>query len=165
MELIKGETTEQQISHVDVILKRMSRRLHKTVVGIIPPNLTFNYIKTPAEDGVLLRAIFPSGRLIKGFMFIDKYVDKDPVNFIAEISGLQGTQSRVFTTRKQLLIFEPNLDLEIGDRLVFKTDSPLRIEGIWTGFLFQIEMKDSVQKTFVIDQLELLNEGGDLIDS
>jgi hypothetical protein len=158
MKVIKGETSEQQLDHVDKILDRMSRRLHKTVVGIIPPNLTFNYIKTPGEDGVLLRAIFPGGKLTKGFMFIDKYADKNAVNFIAELIGLQGTQSRTFNTRKQLLIFEPNLDLEIGDRLIFKTDEPTKIEGVWIGFLFQIDIKDSVQKTYVIEQLELLNE-------
>ena len=157
MKLVKGDSVEQQIQHIDTVLQRMQRRTHKTVVGIIPPNLTFGFVDKPTEDGILLRAIFPAGRLLKGFMYVEHYADKQPVTFVAEVSGQSGSQTRDFTTRKQLLVIEPDLQLDIGDRLTFKVKEWDKVQGIWIGFLFHIEMKDSVKETYLLDQIDALN--------
>jgi hypothetical protein len=156
---IEGSTPEEKFTQIERVIRRMSLRLHKTIVGIIPPTIVFEYIQKPLEDGVLLRAILPSGKLTKGFMYVEKYTGTQMVNFSAEIHKTDGSlQTRKFTTRKQSLIIEPDLAVDIGDRLIFKADDPLSVEGIWVGFLFQIEKKDSVQETYVIDQIEKLLE-------
>src|SRR4030042_4011793 len=160
MKLIKGNTTEEMLEHVDTILRRMQRRLHKTVIGVIPPDLTFNYVGEVSEDGVLLRAIFPSGKLTKGFMFVEEYVGREPVTFVAKVEGVAGSKSKNFVTRLQHVVIDPELETDIGDRLTFSVIERERVKGIWIGFLFQIEMKDSVKETYLLTQLEQLMEGG-----
>jgi hypothetical protein len=156
---IEGSTPNEKFNHIERVLRRMSLRLHKTIVGIIPPTIVFEYVQKPPEDGVLLRAILPSGKLTKGFMYVEKYAGTQMVNFSAEIHKTDGSlQTKKFTTRKQSLVIEPDLPVDIGDRLIFKADDPLSVEGIWIGFMFQIDRKDSIQETFVIDQIERLLE-------
>lgn len=151
-----GKDIETQLNSIDRTLVRFSRRLHKTIVGIIPPNLTSEYVMIPPEDGVLLRKIFPAGRLTKGFMFIGEYVDKSPVTFIAEVAGIADSQSRTFVTRKQLLILEPDLELNLGDRVTFRVVEKDKIKDIWIGFLFQVGKQDSQVEAYSIDKLEEL---------
>lgn len=158
MKYVKGETPEQQIASIDRTLVHFSRRLHKTITAVIPPDLTFGYVNEVPEDGVILRAIFPAGRLLKGFMYVEQYVDKHPVTFIAEVHGQKGIQTKNYQTRKQLLVIDPELELEIGDRLIFRVVERANVKGIWIGFLFHIEVRDSVKETFLLDEIDKLQE-------
>lgn len=161
MKYVKGETVQEQIESIDRTLVHFSRRLHKTVVGVIPPDLTFNYVDKPDENGVILRSIFPEGKLLKGFMFVEEYAERKPVKFIVDIQGLSGGKRKEFLTRKQLQIIDPYLDVNLGDRLTFSCAEPEMVRGIWVGFLFQIFMKDSIKECIDIAEVEALMEGKD----
>lgn len=155
---VKGDTPEAKFASIERTLMHFSRRLHKTITAVIPPDLTFGYVNEVPEDGVILRAIFPAGRLLKGFMYVEQYIDKHPVTFIAEIHSQKGIHAKNFQTRKQLLVIDPDLELEIGDRLIFRVVERANVKGIWIGFLFHIEVKDSVKETFLLDQIDKLSE-------
>lgn len=155
MKLIKGDSVEKQIKHIDTILSRMLRRMHKTVVAVTAPVPVFNYLPRPEADGTLLRAILPKGRIIRGFMYVGQYEEgKQEVGFTAAVTSPGGGMSRDFATRKPLFVVDPDIPVETGARLRFWTHSPELIKDIWVGFLIQVGVKDSYKEQFILDELE-----------
>jgi hypothetical protein len=161
MKFVSGESVEDRFHSVDRVLQHFSKRLHKTVVGVIPPTLTYNYVDTVPEDGIILRAILPAGRLVLGFMFVEEYEGKDAVNFIAKLEGPKSSQSKVFETRKRLVTIEPDMEVSLGDRLTFQVVERERVRKIWIGFLFHVQERYQIHETFMIDKLEQLAGGSD----
>ena len=152
---IKGDTVEKQLASVNRVLNSFQRRLQKTIIGVIPPSLASSYVETPDESGVLLRWIFPPGRLTYGFMVVEEYLTKTSVKFEAELLGGEtAKQARVFETRRHILTLNTDLHMSVGSRLVFKTLEPQKIRKVWSGFLFQIDNKFNDTEGFAIAALE-----------
>lgn len=154
MNIVKGDSVEKQIKHIDTILSRILRRMHKTVVAITPPVPVFNYLPRPEADGTLLRSILPQGRIIRGFMYIGNYAERKEVKFTAVVSGPGGGRSKDFSTGRNLFIVDPNIEVETGSRLRFFTHSPEMISDVWVGFLIQVAVRDSYKEQLVLDALE-----------
>lgn len=156
MKMIKGETLEKQMKHVDRILKQYSHRLHKTVTGVITPFPISGYSETPIDD-VVLRYMFPaSGKVVVGGVFIEK-MPKNGVDILTTIYRGSIMESRTFFSKRQSTVIEPNVDIVVGDRLIVKvlTVKPEEsVSGIWTAFTWSPEVKDSVIKQFLIKDLE-----------
>ena len=154
-DFIKGDTVEKQLASVNRVLNSFSRRLTKTVVGVIPPSLASQYIEVPAEDGILLRWIFPPGTLTYGFMAVEEFNVKTAVKFEAELVGGESTAQKVgFETRSHITTVKPNIRVETGARLIFRVLDPTAIRKIWSGFLFQIDAKFDERERFAISALE-----------
>jgi len=64
--ILKGNTPDEKLKHAEIILSRMSRRLHKTVVFVSPASVLSGYVKELPEDGIVLRCLFPCGGVLKG---------------------------------------------------------------------------------------------------
>ena len=156
MKMIKGETLEAQIKHVDRILKSYSHRLHKTVTGIITPFPISSYSETPV-DNVVLRYMFPAnGTITVGGLFIEN-MPKDGVD-ISTIIYQEFTQiSDTVFSKRQSIIVEPNVKINASDRLLIKVVPKVEgetVSGIWIAFLWTPAVKDSEIKPFLIDALE-----------
>jgi hypothetical protein len=68
--IIQGNTDSEKWEHLEIVLKRMFRRLNHTVVGIMPKIPVMNYVKD-SEDGFLGRFLVPSNGILETF---DAYV-------------------------------------------------------------------------------------------
>ena len=160
MKIIKGETLEKQMNHVDRILKSYSIRLHKTVTGIITPFPISNYSETSA-DGVVLRYMFPAyGKVTIGGMFVED-MPKHGVNVVATIYRGQAVDSKTFFSKRQSIIINPDIKVSAGDRMLIKVEtvsSEESVSGIWIAFLWTPEVKDSVVKELEINDLEKIGE-------
>ena len=159
MKIIKGKTAEEQLKSVDTILTRFSRRLHKTVTGVITPYPISNYVQTPM-DGVVLRYMFPvDGMIILGGVFIED-MPKSGVNVYAVIHAEEGHKSETFFVDRKSFLVKPNIDVSAGSRLVLsvipKADE--QVSGIWVSFLWAPEIKDGIIKRFLIDGLERIEK-------
>ena len=156
MKTIKGETLEKQMEHVDRILKSYSRRLHKTVVGIITPFPISNYSETPIDD-IVLRYMFPAnGKITVGGMFVEN-MPKVGINIQTIIYRGDAEISKTYFSKRQSIIMQPNVDVEIGDRMLIKVNTMKEediVSGIWIAFLWTPIIKDSVIKQFLIEALE-----------
>lgn len=159
MKVIKGETLEEQMKHVDTILKRFSRRLHKTTAGIISPYPISSYVQSPI-GGVVLRYMFPiSGKITLGALYIEG-MPKSGVDIYAVVHLEETYKSEVFFTKEASILIEPDIDIVAGSRLVLsvRAKGEEEVFGIWTSLLWVPEVRDSVVKQFLIDELDKAEE-------
>ena len=159
MKIIKGETVEKQMEHVDTILSRMSRKLHKTVTGIITPFPISNYAQDPI-DKVVLRYMFPAdGKISVGGAFIEN-IPKDGIDIYMNIHRGDSVISESLFTKKKYALIEFDADVFAGDRLTVSV-SPKgdgKVSGIWISFLWTPNVKDAEIKRFLIEDLERISD-------
>ena len=160
MKLIKGETLESQMRSVDKILDRFSRRLHKTVTGVITPFPISGYVSSPVGK-VILRYMFPAdGRITVGGAFIES-IPKGGIDIYLNIHRVDGNiDSKSIFVKKQSIVIKPDMDVFCGDRLVISVDSKggESVSGVWTSFLWVPTVRDSEIKKFLLDDLERTGE-------
>lgn len=156
MKIVKGDTVEKQIKHIDVILDRFSRRLHKNTIGIIPPHPISNCVSLLPTDGVVLRYMFPiDGSIILGALHIDN-MPKSGVDVYTVAHVGDSPKSETFFTKKQLTIVKPDISVSAGTRLVVsvRVKDGEQVSGVWVSLLWVPEIKGTVIKQFLIDELE-----------
>jgi hypothetical protein len=154
---IKGNTPDEKIAHVERILNKMSRRLHRTIIGVIPPVPVMFSTPTPNADGSIFTFLAPaSGTITDICLVIKEFADKDPVPFVAQVNGPSGGAHINFLTRKNLTIQAANLQVSAGDLLSFSTSAPDKVKGVWLSFLYQFGMNKLDKTSFLIDEFEKL---------
>jgi len=155
---IKGKTVDEKFKYLEQTLKHFSRRLSKTIIGVVPPMPMFNYVENVGGDGIILRCIFPApGKIITGCLFVEEYLDKSPVKFEARLAGPLTEARQDIVTKKTLTILKPDLSVGVGDRLTV-TAEPGKERGVWVGFLYEVGMNLMAQKEFLIDEFVKLIE-------
>ncbi len=159
MKLIKGETLEDQIKSVDIILSRFSRRLRKTVTGIITPFPISNYVQTPV-DGTVLKYMFPAeGKILSGVVYIED-MPKSGIDLYTVLWRGEAFDSRTLFTRKNLTVVHPNIEVIVGDRLTVSVVAKggAQASGIWISLLWEPKVSDAVIKKFLIEELNKQQE-------
>ncbi len=159
MKVIKGGTLEEQMKSVDVILKQMSGKLQKTVVGIITPFPISGYTDVPVNS-VVLRYMFPAdGKVTIGFAFVEN-MPECGVDIYINLHRGDAVDSVSIFTKKQTITVEPDIEVFAGDRLVvsMKVKGQGEVTGIWISFLWVPKIKDAEVKQFLIDDLERISE-------
>jgi len=159
MKIIKGETVEEQIKHIDTLLKRFSRKLHKTVVGIVPPYPISNYVQSPI-DGVVLKYMFPAdGKIVLGVLHIED-MPKSGIDIYAVVHFDETQKSETFFTKKESILIKPDIDIVAGSRLTLsvKTNGEELVSGVWVSLLWVPEIRESIVKQFLIDELDKIGK-------
>jgi len=156
MKIIKGKTLEDQMNHVDRILKHQSRRMHKTTSGIITPFPISNYAESPIDD-VVLRYMFPlSGKVTTGGLFIEN-MPRDGININITIHHDEGVDSKTTFSKRQNILINPEVKISTGNRLIVRIIPKLSgqiVSSIWIAFSWVPEVSDSVIKQFLIKDIE-----------
>lgn len=157
---IKGNTTEKKFKYLEMVFRRFGRRLHKTVIGAIPPIVMLFDKEVVSESGNIFRCVFPcSGTLTKVYLYIGNFVDNNEVEFMATISSNSGNMSTTFTTKKHRLSDKTNIPIDAGDVMVLTTSSPDSISNVSAALLLEVGIKDTKKEVFLIDEFEKLIEG------
>ena len=161
MKIIKGDTLEKQMEHVDVILKRFSRKLRKTTTGIITPYSISGYVQSPAEcGGLVLKYMFPiNGKVILGTLYVEG-MPRAGVDIYATVQFEDMHKSESFFTKRQSVMIKPDLDIVAGSRLTIRAvaKGEDQVSGVWASFLWVPEIRDTVIKQFLIDELDRIGE-------
>lgn len=152
---LKDGTPEEKLVHVERILNRMSRKLHKTVIGVMPAIPIMFSIDEPKEDGEIFSFLMPAKGIITDVcLFVGKFDGSEIVEFEAEVRGpVTGAYAR-FGTKKNLTIHKASLAVSAGDRLSLRTVSPEKVHGIWLALLYQMGIKESRKEVFLLEELE-----------
>jgi len=156
---IMGNTADEKFKHLERILQRFSRRLHRTVVGLVPASPIFGFSVSPAQNPFVLRAIFPAdGIITKAALFVGK--SNKSVEVMATIRTGNATTSEVFVVKKKAIVEELNFPVKAGSMLEVEVLEPLEdVANVWVGLLYEVGMKDTHQMKIAIDQLEAIAEG------
>jgi len=161
---IKGNTIEKKLKSIEVILRRFGRRLHKTVIGAMPPVPLFFFIEKPQSDGTIAEWLLPvGGTITKLCMYIGDIVKdsgntRSPVMFAARIISPTLSRDNSFEMSKNLLIEKVHIPVDAGSRITLAALSPERISNIWVSILLEIGIKDSNKEVFLIESFEKLIE-------
>lgn len=163
---LKGETVEERLNSAEVALKHAFRRLHKTVVGVIPPVPIFTYVQHPLDDGTIMTAVMPAGgRIRKGALAVRTYNHPKAIEFECSVERASGSYSEKFTTKKPVYLVDLGIDILAGDVITVKVDktrtdddSAWAIEGIWISFLFDMRIEDMAVVNRMIDELERIED-------
>jgi len=155
---IKGKNHSEKLEHIEKILQRFQRKLHKTVIGVIPPIPVQGYVKWPDENGIMFKQIVPAnGKITRAAVAVGKYESKDPIQFRFDVGGSDGSSNvHVFAVKKSSGVVDLDMPVRAGDVVVASTQS--EIEDIWYSVLYNIDIKESVIKRFLIDELEKLTD-------
>ena len=160
MKIIKGDTLEEQMKFVDMVLDRLNRRKRKVAKGLITPFPISNFVDFPVE-GVVLKYMFPAnGQLLYGGMFIEQ-MPKDGVDILFTLQVDNNYKSESMFTKNNTFTIRPNIDIYSGSRLTVTVTPKVEgneISSVWTSFLWAPKMKELVIKKVLIDELEKIGE-------
>ena len=155
---IKGKNSDEKFKHLERILQRFSRRLHRTVVGLVPSSPVFGFVANPAQNPVVLRAIFPAdGIITKAAVFVGK--GKGTTEVVATIRFGPSVASHLFEVKKKALVEEVNFPVEAGAMLEVEVMEPFEnVANVWVGLLYEVSASNTSQIKIAIDQLEAIAE-------
>jgi len=168
-DFVKGRTTEEKFKSINTTLKHFSRRLGKTVVGLVPSAPVFEFVFIPSSDGVVLQRIFPvGGRITKSCVYVANREGKGPTVFDVRLDFAEGMSSALhsFEVGREPLLFDLDTSIHGGDRWTLSVREPEKIRGIWIGFLYEVDYRSLAREEFAIEQFEnLLEDNEDASES
>lgn len=156
---IKGDTVDQKFKHLERILQRFSRRLHRTIIGLVPASPIFGYCKSSIDDAIVLRAIFPVDGIITHAAMRAEKCHKNSLVVVDIVSGDEEL-TKTFPLKKKAMMQKVDFPIKAGDSLVIEVEdeSEEGSLGVWVGLLYQVGIKDLASTKFLIDQFEALIE-------
>ncbi len=147
---------EDRIKQLELVTKRLTRRAHKKITGIITPYPISNAVEGDNVKGTILKYMFPcDGKITKGMIRLDpkpkKWVDINVKIFNDTTSSLKG-----FMISKKIATIEPDLDIVAGDclELVLVPHNEDIVKEIWVSLLWKPLVKEIEAKSFLITELE-----------
>jgi len=162
-QIIKGQTTEQKLRSAEAAVKRLRRKSYNArVSSYITPFPVSSFIKEVPEDGVVLRYMFPGNGTITNACVYVKGDTKHGIEISAQVKNESGMGSGVSATfRKNFNKLFLDLYVMAGDMLqiVLPADKP--ITNIWVAFLWAPEIGETEVKSFLLRELEKLEESQD----
>jgi len=138
--LLKGSPNEK-FDQVEQLLRKAMRRTNY-VIGMTPPIPVFDYIKAPDENGVVFRKLMPgNGKITVGCMWIDQLDKKLNPQAVLTVDGPLGGGHVKIPIVRQATSVRPDMLIDFGQRLSLSIEPVDACSGIWTAFLFEIEVK------------------------
>jgi len=155
---LKGDTPEKKFKHLERILQRMSRRLQKTVIGLVPSSPVFGFCADPMSDAVM-RVIFPAdGIITKVAVFFGKRGKDNPeIEIKLEQMGSTGHEAYAIPIPKKGIVADVDYTVRAGTRVQATVVNPTEEVGdVWIGFLYEVGMQDLAKSKIAIEQFEQL---------
>ena len=153
---------DEKLKQVERIIRRMSLRQNNFVIGVTPPIPVFDWTKTPDEDGVVFRKLMPgNGTITIGCMYVEELDQQLIPKAVLTIEGQLGGANINIPIDRQMLRIEPRMPVEFGQRLTLSIDPPEACSGIWTAFLFEVDVKHTKEDQQLADGFMALVEDSD----
>jgi len=153
---VEGTSLEEVRGNVERILQRMSRRLQKTIVGVVPPSVVFSSEGKASEDGTVLRFVVPAnGRIEKVCVMLNDFANKDVVaklNF--EIKTTNKTETISIETKKNVVVKNTEVIVITGDLATISLVNPESVGSVFATVLYYIDLNKSKTFEVAIDQIE-----------
>ncbi len=154
---------DKKFKYVERILRRMSRRIHKTVAVAVPPIPVTHYAVRPDGD-VLFRYFFIVDCELSNFMLaISSLGEAKTAEIRVEMSGNDYVSNKTFTIKAGQNVLEMSELISVKSSTVMKICliEPVEIGEYWLGFMCGIDPGENKVIKTAIDALE---EGAKGID-
>jgi len=165
--LLRG-SFDEKLTQVESIIRKMNRRQNNYVIGVTPPIPVFDWVKEPDENGVVFRKLMPgNGKITIGCMYVEELNQQLNPQAVLNIEGKLGGMNIKIPITKQALSIEPLMPVEFGQRLMLSVDPVEACKGIWTAFLFEVDIAHTQKDQQLADGfLALVEEAdGDIEDA
>ena len=164
--LLTGSINEK-LDRTDQLLRRMNRRRGNYVIGVTPPIPVFDWTQQPDDQGVVFRKLMPgNGKITLGCMYVETLDKRLNPKAVLDVEGSLGGTRVNIPINRQTLSIEPNMPVEFGQRLTLSIDPPESCSGIWTAFLFEVDVKHSqTQQQLMNGFLELAEMADEELDN
>jgi len=158
-DFVKGKTAEEKFKSINVTLRHFSRRLGRTVIGLVPSAPVFEFVFVPESDGVVLKRIFPvRGKITRSCIFVANHEGKGKTVFDVLVESGNKTVGDSFEVGKEPMLFNLDTPVNGGDRWTLSVRDPEKISGIWIGFLYEVDYRALGKEEFAIEQFAGLLE-------
>jgi hypothetical protein len=152
--LIRGKTTEQKLDSIDKILQSFQRRLGNKVVGIIPPVPILHSTRTVPEDGLVFAAIIPLNGIVTTLCFSLIMAKRKTETFDITLTRPDGsTHTKGVVCRKPVEVFQPGINVSVGDVVRIMAFNPADISDILIGALIHAEITPQSRDAQMLDRL------------
>lgn len=148
---------DKKFKYIETVLKRMSRRLHKTVAVAVPPIPMTHYAARVDGDNTLFRYFFIVDCVLSRFMLaISSMSDAKSVGITVRLSNEGSRSSKTFTVKsgQNVLDLQGLASVESGTIMKVYLNDPITIGEYWLGFLMDIDPGSSKIIRGTIDALE-----------
>ena len=157
---IKGNTNEEKIASIKMILRRMTRKLSSKVIGVLPVSPVFDFAYEPDPDGVVMRRLFPvTGKITQAAIAFDSK-GKKPISLTISVENdlAMRSFSSSYAIKKMATTLSLNFEILAGDKVTIKAkvEEGEEVKGIWIGFAFEANLKSLTKKDFLLEELERL---------
>ena len=136
---LQGETLEQKMNHVDVILRRLTARPEGKTIVVVPPIPIFIYRSSVEENGFVGRWVAPvGGRVTEIHVYAGMVVDKAKPTMTVEVAGEKQARTASAAYKGGVNSAEVVLDVAKGERLQISTSLPESVGDLSVSLLFEI---------------------------
>ena len=156
---IKGNDANEKFKHLERILQRIGRRVHRTFVGLIPASPVFGFVADPVAQPTVMQAIFPAdGTITKGAIYFGRMKNKLTAIDI-RFEHKDGSVNYEFAVPKKGVVTDFGYEVKAGARMSVSVLDPDETVGdVWIGFMYEIDMKSMKQLKIPFDYIEGLTE-------
>ena len=154
---VKGETLEECIDSIDLILQSWSTRLGSYIVGITPPIPILHRCLAPEADGNILKMLLPfSGKIVAAYISIGRY-NVRPAIIDIWTSGSIGFGGTQITCDRPVHTYFPDQWNVVAGTLLEATVTPTNaIEDVNMGVLVHMEATQAYRERHLLEELRKL---------
>lgn len=159
--LIHGETVEEKLASIEVLLQQFRRRLSTKVIGVVPPVPILHHQQSVGPNGMLFEGIAPfDGTVIRLCLCLSEYASKRPeVHYTIQHTDTTYTLAR--TVSKEVEVFNIDVPVSVGDIMRIRIDPVDAVGQALVGLLLH-PVNDVVnQEKFLLDNFLALEEKED----
>ena len=155
--LVKGETLEECIDSIDLILQSWSTRLGTHVISVTPPVPILHRQLLPEADGTILKMLLPfSGTIVAAYISIGKYNVRPAIIDVWTTGSIGFGGTRIICERPMHVYLPDRWLVVAGTILEATTTPPNAIEDINIGVLVRMEMSEAYKERYLLEGLRKL---------
>ena len=155
--IIKGDSTEDCLDSIDLVLQSWATRLGTHIIGIIPPVPILHHQKLADSEGCIFAGIIPfTGKISKAFLAINKYNVKPitvEINIYSEITHAGAR----FECDKPIISYLNEVATNAGDIVRIRITPVNGAEEFLVGLLCHPEVTAGDKEARLISELRMLD--------
>lgn len=154
---IPDTTDEKKFKYIETVLKRLARRVHKTVAVAVPPIPVTHYATGPDSSKVLFRYFFLTDCKVSKFMLaISSLGQTKETEVIVEFAAEDTHFDRLFKIKAGQNSFDLQelAFVKAGASMKIQLVDAVEVGEYWLGFLMDIDPGHSKIIRGTIDALE-----------